>query len=99
MGVKKRVSSFELLKIIAMLMIISHHLVAWNTYNVDTEILGITINKLFLQFIGNHAFIGNNLFFMCSAWFLIDSKDEYEQFPKKQFRHIWRMERPMLTYN
>lgn len=48
-----------------MFMIISHHLVAKNAFNIDTEIIEITGNKLALQILGNNAFIGNNLFF----WF------------------------------
>lgn len=50
-------------EIVATVMIISHHFVAKNAFNVDTDDSGLTINKLFLQFISNHAFIGNNLFF------------------------------------
>lgn len=96
---KARDSQFELLKIIAMFMIVSHHFVAWNIYNIDTQITGITINKLFLQLIGNHAFIGNNLFFLCSAWFLVKMTQEMESYPRKQLRHIWKMEYPMLTYS
>ena len=88
----ERQSNFELLKIIAMLMIVAHHFVAKNFYNVDTEIIGLTINKVFLQFFGNQAFIGNNLFFMCSAWFLIDKSDELAGFPASSFKRIWKME-------
>lgn len=62
---KKREASFQILKLVAMFMIISHHLVAKNAFSIDTEIIGITGNKLALQILGNNAFIGNNLFF----WF------------------------------
>ena len=94
----ERQSNFELLKIIAMLMIVAHHFVAKNFYNVDTEIIGLTINKVFLQFFGNQAFIGNNLFFMCSAWFLIDKRDELAGFPASSFKRIWKLEKAMLFY-
>lgn len=96
---RERQSNYELLKIIAMLMIVSHHFIAKNAFNVDTEITGITFNKLFLQFIGNHAFIGNNLFFMCSAWFLVDKKIDFSSFPRPQLKHIWSMEKKMLFYS
>lgn len=72
----KKQSNYQLLKIIAMLMIISHHLVAKNIFNVDTEVIGVTINKLLLQLLGNNAFIGNNLFFLISAWFLSSKSEE-----------------------
>ena len=93
----ERQSNFELLRIIAMLMIVAHHFVAKNAFNVDTEIIGFTANKLFLQFIGNHAFIGNNLFFMISAWFLCDISKEYDV--KKSLKSIWKIERQMLFYS
>ena len=67
---KNKEANFQLLKIAAMLMIVSHHIVAKNMLNVDTQIVGITMNKLALQVLGNNAFIGNNLFFLVSAWFL-----------------------------
>ena len=98
MNQKERQSQFELLKILAMVMIVAHHFVAKNAFNVDTDIVGLSFNKLFLQFIGNHAFIGNNLFFMCSAWFLVSKAQDFDSFPRSQLRHIWTMEKPMLLY-
>ena len=60
---KKKEGNFQFLKIIAMMMIVSHHLVAKNAFNIDTQIIGVTANKLVLQILGNNAFIGNNLLF------------------------------------
>ena len=57
-------------------MIVSHHLVAKNAFNIDTQVIGITGNKLALQILGNNAFISNNLFFLVSAWFLSKKTDE-----------------------
>ena len=93
----ERQSNFEFLRIISMLMIVAHHFVAKNAFNVDTEIIGLTVNKLFLQFIGNHAFIGNNLFFMISAWFLCDVSKEYDI--KKSLKSVWKIERQILFYS
>ena len=93
----ERQSNFELLRIISMLMIVAHHFVAKNAFNVDTQVIGLTVNKLFLQFIGNHAFIGNNLFFMISAWFLCDVSKEYGI--KKSLKSVWKIERQMLFYS
>ena len=45
----KKQSNFQLLKIVAMLMIVAHHLVSKNAFNVDTEIVGLTANKLLLK--------------------------------------------------
>lgn len=75
--IKKKNSAFELLKILAMLKIIGNHLIAHNAFNVDTDIIGLTFNKVFFQFIGN-GFIGSNLFFMISAWFLCTKTDPFE---------------------
>lgn len=99
MGNLNRQSNFESLKIMAMLMIVSHHFIAKNFFNIDTAIVGLTASKLFLQFIGNQAFIGNNLFFMCSAWFLVNETVDVDGFPKKQIKHIWAIEKRMLFYS
>ena len=82
----KKQSNFQLLKILAMLMIVSHHLVSKNAFNVDTEILG------------NNAFIGNNLFFLISAWFL-SSKAEDSINLKYSFSSCVRLERIVLFYS
>lgn len=92
-----RDSKYEYLKIVAMLMIISHHFVAKNALNVDTDIAGLTLNKMFLQLIGNHAFIGNNLFFMVSAWFLCSAAPVISV--RDSIKKIWRLDRQMLFYS
>ena len=56
---KTKQSNFELLKVLAMLMIVSHHLVTLNAFNVDTDLVGLDRSRVFLQLIGNYAFIGN----------------------------------------
>ena len=94
----KKQSNFQLLKIVAMLMIVAHHLVSKNAFNVDTEIVGLTANKLLLQVFGNNAFIGNNLFFLISAWFLT-SKAEDSINLKYSFSSCVRLERIVLFYS
>ena len=94
----KKQSNFQPLKILAMLMIVSHHLVSKNAFNVDTEIVGLTTNKLLLQILGNNAFIGNNLFFLISAWFL-SSKAEDSINLKYLFSSCVRLERIVLFYS
>lgn len=70
-------SKYELLKVLAMLAIVAHHLVSKNAFDVDTDILGITPNKLAFQILGNLAFVGNNLFFLVSAHFLFRKQPEF----------------------
>lgn len=94
----KKQSNFQLLKILAMLMIVAHHLVSKNAFNVDTEIAGLTLNKLLLQILGNNAFIGNNLFFLISAWFL-SSKAEDSINLKYSLSSCVRLERIVLFYS
>lgn len=94
---KKREASFQVLKLVAMFMIISHHLVAKNAFNIDTEIIGITGNKLALQILGNNAFIGNNLFFLVSAWFLSEKSDEKVNL-NYSTKSCWKIEKIVLFY-
>lgn len=94
----KKQANFQLLKVLAMLMIISHHLVTKNAVNVDTDIVGITVNKLVLQILGNNAFIGNNLFFLVSAWFL-SAKSEQSVDLSYSFKSWWRIEKEVLFYS
>ena len=91
----KKQSNFQLLKILAMLMIVSHHLVSKNAFNVDTEIVGLTTNKLLLQILGNN---GNNLFFLISAWFLSSKADDSINL-KYSFSSCVRLERIVLFYS
>lgn len=94
----KKQSNFQLLKIVAMLMIVAHHLVSKNAFNVDTEIVGLTANKLLLQILGNNAFIGNNLFFLISAWFLSSKAGDSINI-KYSFSSCVRLERIVLFYS
>ena len=92
---KEKESGFQLLKIFSMLIIVLHHFVAKNAFNIDTDIIGITGNKLILQVIGNNAFIGNNLFFLISAW-LLSSKEEAQTNLTYLIKSIWGIEKIVL---
>ena len=94
---KNKEANFQILKIAAMLMIVSHHLVAKNAFNIDTQVIGITGNKLALQILGNNAFIGNNLFFLVSAWFLSKKPDEKVDL-NYSTRSCWKIEKTVLFY-
>lgn len=97
-NITKKQSNFQLLKIMAMVMIVAHHLVSKNIFNVDTEIVGLTANKLLLQILGNNAFIGNNLFFLISAWFLSSKADDSINL-QYSFSSCARLERIVLFYS
>lgn len=67
---RERNSSFELLRIIAMLAIVFGHVAA---QAFDREILS-TGNNNFLLILGSGSRIGVNLFVMIGVWFLTDSR-------------------------
>ena len=94
---KVKQSNFELLKVVAMLMIVCHHLITQNAFNIDTPLTGLNPSRVFLQLIGNHAFVGNNLFFMVSAWFLCIRAEAFQM--KKSMSRIWSLEKVMLFYS
>lgn len=94
---KEKQSNFEFLKVIAMLMIVCHHMITQNAYNIDAQLIGLDSSRVFLQIIGNHAFIGNNLLFMVSAWFLCAHTETIQI--KSSISRIWRLEKVMLFYS
>ena len=66
-----RNSSLELLRIIAMLMIIGHHIYRHGEFDFPVNI--ITINKLWTQFLLIGGNLGNNIFVLISGYFLVKS--------------------------
>ena len=70
-NLKKRLSSIELLRIIAMLMIIAHHFVCYGNFDFNHISIG---NKIWLQILFSGGKIGVNIFVMISGYFLISSK-------------------------
>ncbi len=69
---KKRESNFELLRIVAMLMIIFHHFAFHGDFNFEST--GITISRLWYNFIFMGGKVGVNIFVLISGYFLILSK-------------------------
>ena len=67
---KERKSNFELLRIIAMLLIISGHFIG------QSEVLNHvnSINEFYLRIIGRAARIASNIFLLIGTWFMVDSK-------------------------
>lgn len=78
----KRNSSIELLKVIAIVLIVISHTVqtlnssfdvlSFDDYVLDYSIATTNIQYLILAVIRYSGALGNTIFFVCSAWFLID---------------------------
>lgn len=66
----QRKSNFELLRIVAMLMIIAHHFSVHGDFKFQTDV--ITINRLWIQFIWIGGKIGVDIFVLISGYFLIN---------------------------
>lgn len=66
-----RQSNIELLRIVAMLMIIAHHFVVHGGFEFSTDT--ITANRLWVQFIQMGGKIGVNIFVLISGYFLIST--------------------------
>ena len=91
---KQRESGIELLRIIAMLLIVSHHMVVHNAFQVAGE--PVSARRLILQqFLCAPGKIGIALFFMISAWFMADRVPT----AKSVFRKAWIMERELLFWS
>lgn len=91
---RQRNSSIELLRIIAMLMILSHHFVFHNRSALASFPMTPGREILSFVFLGAGK-IGVVIFFSISTWFLISS----EQSIKHNFKRIWLMERELLFWS
>ena len=85
-----RNSSLELLRIIAMLMIIASHLAQHGGF--DFPLSSITINRLWWQFMRISGARGNDLFVLISGYFLINSSGI-------KFHKIFNLWARMLLYS
>ena len=77
--VKKNIrdSKFEILRIIAMLLIVAHHFVVhgFELENIET----FSYNKIVVEILSLGGKLGVNLFVLISAYFMIDSKFKFKQ--------------------
>lgn len=74
----------ELLKTIAMFLIVVHHMtnsiwkdvhyIPYNDFVVDLTHVTTNIQQLFLSIFAYTGMFGNSIFFLCSAWFLLDKE-------------------------
>lgn len=94
-----RQSGIELLKIIAIFLIVISHVIYtlrssnpyidYQDYVLDLSLASRSVQMIILQLMRSFGIWGNNIFFICSAWFLLDS----QKFSKKKwmflFAEIW----------
>lgn len=89
-----RNSSIELLRIIAMFMILMHHFIVHNGYDVLKLPLGP--ERIFFQLVmQGGGKVGVVIFFSISAWFFLDR----EQTVKSNLKRVWIMERELLFWS
>lgn len=87
-------SSIELLRIIAMFMILIHHFIVHNGYDVLKLPLGP--ERIFFQLaMAGGGKVGVVIFFSISAWFFLDR----EQTIKSNLKRVWIMERELLFWS
>ena len=72
-GLHTRNSSIELLKVIGIVLIVVCHAVQTMGNLIDLETATIDFQVLALVALRYNGILGNTLFFVCSAWFLLDS--------------------------
>lgn len=76
---RQRNSSIELIKVIAIIMIVLSHgmpdgdVTVFNSA-IDLGLAPINIQYFIIGLFHNMGQIGNDIFLVCSAWFLVDSK-------------------------
>ena len=87
---KIRNSRIELLRIISMLLIVIHHFAVHGFEGINSENFNFVFspNLIFLQFQTIMGKIGVDLFFIISAWFMVDKKIDYKRFIKL-FGEVW----------
>lgn len=87
-------SGIELLRIIAMFMILAHHFIVHNGYDVLKLPLGL--ERIFFQLVmAGGGKVGVVIFFSISAWFFLDR----EQTIKSNLKRVWIMERELLFWS
>lgn len=88
----QRNSSIEVLRIIAMFMILEHHFIVHNGFDMTSLPIGLRcFFQLTMESMGK---IGVVIFFTITSWFLIDKS----QTIKQSFRRVWLVERELLFW-
>lgn len=89
---KERNSSFELLRIISMLMIIFHHFAVHGGFIIDKS--SLTVNNVWYYIMLNWGKIGVNIFVLISGYFLITDKG-----PLFNLKKMLRFLGPIILYS
>lgn len=89
----QRRSGIELLRIVAMLMILAHHFIVHNGTAISTLPDGL-MRFLLVTFLGYAGKIGVMVFFTISTWFFLDR----DQSVLSGFKRVWLLERELLFY-
>lgn len=96
---RSRNSAIELLRLLAMLMIVGQHYVRGGEIGAFGDWIAtqpISIQKFIYQFIYmSGGWIGNFIFFTISVWFLVDK----QQTLREGLRRVWIMERELLFWS
>ena len=91
---KNRESGLELLRIIAIILIVSHHLVVHCPFDLWAE--PFCLKRLFFQFLYRASGkIGIALFLLITVWFLADKEISLRQAAKK----IWSLWSILFFWN
>jgi len=92
-GGGQRNSSIELLRIIAMFMILMYHFITQNGFPINK--LPLAMEIFFRFFMASGGKVGVVIFFSISAWFFLDK----EQTIKSNLKRVWIMERELLFWS
>ena len=94
-----RESNIELLKVIAVFMIVLCHTGISMTYTssghstaawfYDINSLPNSLEKFILTLINYCGYLGNDIFFICSAWFMVDRKHSHKSKILKMESDVW----------
>ncbi|MCM1262516.1 MAG: acyltransferase [Butyrivibrio sp.] len=84
-----RQSNIELLRIIAMFMVVAHHFVIHGGFDFSTET--VSANRLWVQFLQSGGKLGVDIFVLISGYFLIES-----EFKLSKLLKLWLQ---MFTYS
>nr|WP_297767853.1 acyltransferase family protein [uncultured Butyrivibrio sp.] len=95
----RRNSSIELLKIFALALIVINHVVStlwspspyfqYDDYMIDLGMASTSISQLLLAIFSYFGELGNDIFFVCSAYFLLNSKAYNKKKWFLLFGEIW----------
>lgn len=98
-GENTRNSSIELLKVIGILLIVMSHVVqtlsgtntdvSFQDYMVNVRLATTNIQYLILSMMHYGGFFGNTIFFVCSAWYLLDDRKMNKRKILQMLMDIW----------